>query len=118
MCSNVKKPSQLHLYINFIRGLNGSVGTVLLALQDSRISTGHNGRTTACVDLQSRRDGVTGMCISSFLIDTSVVFLITPEIEKELERVFHSIAKADDGIFVVLSFLLPEQQAASHTQVN
>ena len=36
--------------------------------------------------------------IPSFVIDTCVVVFSTPEIEQELERVFRSIAEADDGL--------------------
>ena len=40
----------------------------------------------------------TGARIPSFLIDTCVVFFSTLEIEQEQERIFRSIAEADDGL--------------------
>ena len=57
---------------------------------------GRNSRTTAGVDLHRTRNR--SAHIPSFLIDTCIVFFSTPEIEQELERVFRSIAEADDGL--------------------
>ena len=51
-----------------------------------------------CNDTAAFVTSAAGARIPSFLIDTCGGFFITPEIEQELERVFCSIAEADDGL--------------------